>query len=54
MSAPLIPIPLSYPFLPSGGESLNVMYDLYMCHPYGYGFSLKEDMNYVHGGLKFK
>ena len=50
MSAPLIPS--THRFLPSGGESLNVMYDLYMCHPEGYSFGLKEDMNYAHGGLK--
>ena len=46
-------MPSIHRFLPSGGESLNIMYDLYMCHPLGvYGFGLKEDMNYVHGGLK--
>ena len=26
-------MPSIHRFLPSGGESLNIMYDLYMCHP---------------------
>ena len=24
---------MSVPLMPSGGESLKIMYDLYMCHP---------------------